>query len=120
MNRARSAERRALFSRVPLHEHAVPIFHIGRIRRVQVFFDGEQRSGAYFDTIPVGYNPGFTPKTSSLSPGQVTQPTEMIKTMTDADPAARRVFQEADDALGFAISRVCFEGPDDQLKLTEN
>ena len=35
-------------------------------------------------------------------------------------PAAKRIFDEADDALGFAISRICFEGPEDQLKLTEN
>ena len=33
---------------------------------------------------------------------------------------ARQTFQEADDALGFALSRLCFEGPDDQLKMTEN
>jgi [acyl-carrier-protein] S-malonyltransferase len=33
---------------------------------------------------------------------------------------ARRVFEEIDDALGFSISKLCFEGPDDQLKLTEN
>jgi [acyl-carrier-protein] S-malonyltransferase len=44
----------------------------------------------------------------------------MGKALADAYPAARRVFEEADDALGFAISRLCFEGPDDQLKLTEN
>jgi [acyl-carrier-protein] S-malonyltransferase len=44
----------------------------------------------------------------------------MGKALADADPAARQVFEEADDALGFAISRLCFEGPDDQLKLTEN
>jgi [acyl-carrier-protein] S-malonyltransferase len=35
-------------------------------------------------------------------------------------PVARQTFQEADDALGFAISQLCFEGPDEQLKLTEN
>ena len=34
--------------------------------------------------------------------------------------AARQTFQEADDALGFALSRLCFEGPEDQLKMTEN
>jgi len=34
--------------------------------------------------------------------------------------AARRIFEEADDALGFPISRLCFEGPEDGLKLTEN
>jgi [acyl-carrier-protein] S-malonyltransferase len=44
----------------------------------------------------------------------------MGKALADADPVARQVFEEADDALGFAISRLCFEGPDDQLKLTEN
>ena len=44
----------------------------------------------------------------------------MGRALADAHPAARRVFEEADDALGFAISRLCFEGPDDQLKLTEN
>ena len=35
-------------------------------------------------------------------------------------PVAREVFAEADDALGFALSKLCFEGPDDELKLTEN
>jgi [acyl-carrier-protein] S-malonyltransferase len=44
----------------------------------------------------------------------------MGKALAEAFPAARRVFEEADDALGFAISRLCFEGPEDQLKLTEN
>ena len=44
----------------------------------------------------------------------------MGKTLADTYAAARRVFEEADEALGFAISRLCFEGPDDQLKLTEN
>ena len=32
---------------------------------------------------------------------------------------AKRTFEEADDALGFSISKLCFEGPEDQLKLTE-
>lgn len=44
----------------------------------------------------------------------------MGKALADQHPAARRVFEQADEALGFAISRLCFEGPDDQLKLTEN
>jgi [acyl-carrier-protein] S-malonyltransferase len=44
----------------------------------------------------------------------------MGKALADAYPAARRVFEEADAALGLAISRLCFEGPEDQLKLTEN
>lgn len=44
----------------------------------------------------------------------------MGKALADVYPAARWVFDEADEALGFALSRLCFEGPDDQLKLTEN
>jgi len=44
----------------------------------------------------------------------------MGKSLADQFPVARRTFEEADDALGFALSRLCFEGPDDQLKLTEN
>jgi len=44
----------------------------------------------------------------------------MGKELAALYPVARHTFQEADDALGFAISRLCFEGPDDQLKLTEN
>jgi [acyl-carrier-protein] S-malonyltransferase len=44
----------------------------------------------------------------------------MGKGLADTHTVARRVFEEADEALGFPISRLCFEGPEDQLKLTEN
>ena len=44
----------------------------------------------------------------------------MGKALADTYAAARRVFEEADEALGFAISQLCFAGPEDQLKLTEN
>ena len=44
----------------------------------------------------------------------------MGKALAGTYAAARRVFDEADEALGFPISRICFEGPEDQLKLTEN
>jgi [acyl-carrier-protein] S-malonyltransferase len=44
----------------------------------------------------------------------------MGKTLADSFPQAARVFQEADEALGFPLSSLCFEGPDDQLRLTEN
>jgi [acyl-carrier-protein] S-malonyltransferase len=44
----------------------------------------------------------------------------MGKTLAEAFPEAAAVFQEADDALGFPLSKLCFEGPEDQLKLTEN
>ncbi len=44
----------------------------------------------------------------------------MGKALAETFPAARRTFEEADDSLGFALSRLCFEGPEDQLRLTEN
>lgn len=44
----------------------------------------------------------------------------MGKALHDAHPAARAVFEEADDVLGFALSRLCFEGPDAELQRTAN
>jgi [acyl-carrier-protein] S-malonyltransferase len=43
----------------------------------------------------------------------------MGKELAALYPVARHTFQEADDALGFSISQLCFEGPDDKLKMTE-
>lgn len=59
-------------------------------------------------------------KSAFLFPGQGSQFAGMGKSLADAYPEARRVFEEADDALGFSLSRLCFEGPDEKLKLTEN
>lgn len=44
----------------------------------------------------------------------------MGKLLADTFPAASRVFELADTALGFPLSRLCFEGPDEELKKTEN
>ena len=44
----------------------------------------------------------------------------MGKALAGTYAAARRIFEEADDALGFPISQLCFEGPEDGLKLTAN
>ncbi len=44
----------------------------------------------------------------------------MGQSLAEAYPSARRVFGEADDALGFPLSKLCFEGPEADLKLTEN
>ena len=44
----------------------------------------------------------------------------MGKLLAETYPEARQVFEEADAALGFSISRLCFEGPDSELKKTEN
>jgi [acyl-carrier-protein] S-malonyltransferase len=53
-------------------------------------------------------------------PGQGSQNPGMGKELAENFPVARQVFEEADDALGFAISRLCFEGPAEDLQLTEN
>jgi len=44
----------------------------------------------------------------------------MGRDLADAFPVARRVFEEADDRLRLPLSRLCFEGPEDQLMLTEH
>jgi [acyl-carrier-protein] S-malonyltransferase len=44
----------------------------------------------------------------------------MGRELAENFPVARQVFEEADDALGFSISRLCFEGPAEELQLTEN
>jgi len=43
----------------------------------------------------------------------------MGKELAALYPVARHTFQEADDALGFSLSQLCFEGPDDKLRMTE-
>ena len=53
-------------------------------------------------------------------PGQGSQRVGMGQALAEAFPVCRAVFDEADEALGEPLSRVCFEGPDDQLRLTEN
>jgi [acyl-carrier-protein] S-malonyltransferase len=58
--------------------------------------------------------------TAMVFPGQGSQAPGMGKDLAEKFAVARQVFEEADDALGFAISRVCFAGPAEDLQLTEN
>ena len=59
-------------------------------------------------------------KTAFLFPGQGSQFAGMGKSLAEAHPDCARAVEEADSALDFAISKLCFEGPDEALKLTEN
>jgi [acyl-carrier-protein] S-malonyltransferase len=55
-----------------------------------------------------------------IFPGQGSEHVGMAKALADAFPVCRDTFEEADAALGEPLSRLCFEGPDDRLVLTEN
>ena len=59
-------------------------------------------------------------KTAFVFPGQGAQYAGMGRDVADKYPVARAVFDDADRALDFPISKLCFEGPDEELKLTEN
>ena len=58
-------------------------------------------------------------KIAFIFPGQGSQTVGMGKELFDKCPIARQTFEEADDALGYKLSQVCFEGPEEQLRLTE-
>lgn len=55
-----------------------------------------------------------------LFPGQGSQAVGMGKELAERYPEAREAFEEADDALGFSLSRLCWEGPEDELTRTRN
>jgi [acyl-carrier-protein] S-malonyltransferase len=58
-------------------------------------------------------------KIALLFPGQGSQAVGMGRELAASYAVARRTFEEADDALGYKLSDVCWNGPEDQLKLTE-
>jgi [acyl-carrier-protein] S-malonyltransferase len=58
--------------------------------------------------------------TALLFPGQGSQTVGMGKALYESSDAARTVFDEADRVLGFSLSRLCFEGPEEELRSTAN
>ncbi len=100
---ARVRERRGELARIrvlQLEDEAAPI--------------GFAHDTIMYDSAPMQHNTAF------VFPGQGSQYAGMGKDIAARFPTARRVFDEIDSALGFSISRLCFEGPDEQLKLTQN
>jgi [acyl-carrier-protein] S-malonyltransferase len=59
-------------------------------------------------------------KIAFLFPGQGSQYVGMGKLLAENESVARQTFEEADEALGFPLSRLCFEGPEEELRETEN
>src|ERR1700688_1144223 len=55
-----------------------------------------------------------------LLPGQGSQAVGMGRELSERFPVAAETFAEADEALGFLLSKLCFEGPEEDLRLTEN
>ena len=55
-----------------------------------------------------------------LFPGQGSQAVGMGKDLAERHPIAKQTFSEADEALGIHLAQLCFEGPEEQLRLTEN
>ena len=62
----------------------------------------------------------MTKRLAYIFPGQGSQFSGMGSELAEKYPASREVFEEADEALGFSISRICFNGTAEELQLTEN
>src|ERR1700719_4628223 len=70
-------------------------------------------------TVPIPPPNTATARIAFVFPGQGSQTVGMGKDLSEKYPIARQTFEEADEALGYKLSQVCFEGPEEQIRLTE-
>ena len=59
-------------------------------------------------------------KTALLFAGQGAQVVGMGRDLAEAHPTAKSLFAEADEALGYGLSEICFSGPEEELVRTEH
>jgi [acyl-carrier-protein] S-malonyltransferase len=59
-------------------------------------------------------------KTAFIFPGQGSQYVGMGKDFFDGDATSKKIFEQADETLGIGLSKICFEGPEEELKQTRN
>jgi [acyl-carrier-protein] S-malonyltransferase len=71
------------------------------------------------ESTEVPMPPLATARIAFIFPGQGSQAVGMGKDLVEKYPIARQTFEEADEALGYKLSQICFEGPEEQLRLTE-
>src|SRR6202051_875690 len=67
----------------------------------------------------LGSSASSSTKVAFIFPGQGSQAVGMGRDLAEKYPIARQTFEEADEVLGYKLSQVCFEGPEEQLRLTE-
>src|SRR5438128_5108726 len=69
--------------------------------------------------MTISANPRTNSALAFLFPGQGSQAVGMGKELAGKYPVARQTFEEADEALGYKLSQLCCDGPEEQLRLTE-
>src|ERR1700721_1318833 len=70
-------------------------------------------------TVPIPPPNTATARIAFVFPGQGSQTVGMGTHLSEKYPVARQTFEEADEALGYKLSQLCFEGPDEKLRMTE-